>query len=498
MAPRRRKPPPQSKKDKTTPISKQDGPEDCRLYLKVYAPLFGIFLFSCLCTGGIWYCFIRDKLPLEYVRTNAVEILMLPSSEKNFVEEIAKRKKPVIVRNSFITNWPAFKKWTPQYLQEKKNNFLGVYENDNKWFGPYYDSSKPMAEITERLNKYRTDLNLSSEDFVQRINNPSSGRFTYFTGDIDQLGEWAVKDITPFDELLRPNPTHSSINAWIGQPGVIAHCHYDGYHNFYAQLYGRKRFTLFSPSSYAGLYPYPFLHPSHAQAQVNLSNYEDVKLFPLVKTLESFEALLYPGDLLYIPPLWFHHVEAIDVSISVNVWTDTRQSQVMEEVFNIQLPINEVKWNGEHLKAIGSSVILFRMVNAVCSKMKCSSSTDDPGISAEVSLINRLWSSRFQMLMKKEVLSNSFKPLRNAHRRSLLCENDHLPNLFYQGIQQKLDRTSLSSFTSRITKLVSQLPRDTWETWFGNYIEYVAYNAVALKDIGLFLKHFNSCIGHFQ
>lgn len=40
------------------------------------------------------------------------------------------------------------------------------------------------------------------------------------------------------------------------------------YHNFFAQLQGRKAFKLFPPSAWRQLHVYPFLHPSHAQCQV--------------------------------------------------------------------------------------------------------------------------------------------------------------------------------------------------------------------------------------
>ena len=43
------------------------------------------------------------------------------------------------------------------------------------------------------------------------------------------------------------------------------------YHNFFAQIKGRKRFTLVPSTSWPEIRVYPFLHPSHAQCQANLS-----------------------------------------------------------------------------------------------------------------------------------------------------------------------------------------------------------------------------------
>jgi hypothetical protein len=54
----------------------------------------------------------------------------------------------------------------------------------------------------------------------------------------------------------------------------------------------------------------------------------DLKEFPLASRLRGLEVVLQPGDLLYIPPLWWHHVTAIaDVSLSVNVWSTSMQQR---------------------------------------------------------------------------------------------------------------------------------------------------------------------------
>ncbi len=497
MATRKRKgSKPQAKKS----VIKKDSElsNTTRDYVILYVTLIGALLFSCLCTAVIWYVFIRDKLPIEYITVKPVEVMTV-SRDISFVEDVVKKGKPVVIKNSLITKWPAYTKWTPEYLAKKQQTMVGVYENDNIWFGPYYEQDKPMGQLTKKINNYKTNVTISTKDFVNQLRNPSPGKYMYYTNSIEELSNWAINDIVPYSELLTPNPAHSSINVWIGQSSVIAHCHYDGYHNFYAQLYGRKKFTLFSPMSHQGLYPYPFLHPSHAQTQVNLSNYEDVELFPLVKDLVSFETTLSPGDLLYIPPMWYHYVQAIDISMSVNIWTDTEQSLIVEQVFETTLPINEVKWNGEHLKAIGSSVILYQLLKTVCNVKDClqGSVRSEDNKQDHWYLMNRLWNTRYHRIMESNILYSVYVPEGNRNRKSLLCENDFLPDLFYKGIAQKIRETSLEHFVAMVTKLISQLPKDTFETWFDNYIEYIVYHAVPMKYIGVFLKHYDSCVQYF-
>ena len=248
----------------------------------------------------------------EFIKMMPVKVVNTQPNEP-FAVKISDLKAPVVIKNSVTVAWPAFKKWNPSYLSRKILSLKGVYENINRWFGPYYDKTKPLTHLSTRKNVYRTDLVLKGDEFFKLLEHPKNNSHIYFTGDIDDVGTWAWEDVQPIEELLSLNPKHSSINVWMGQPHVIAHCHYDGYHNFFTQLYGRKRFTMFRPTEWPGIYPYPFLHPHHAQAQVNISDEASISMFPAVRHLEGYQVLLEPGDLLYMPPLWFHHVEAVDL-----------------------------------------------------------------------------------------------------------------------------------------------------------------------------------------
>lgn len=232
---------------------------------------------------------------------------------EHFAAALVEGGTPVVLKNTVVHQWQAMRKWTPYYLAERVGELHGIYSNENRWFGPYYDDRKPLAEFCPRITTYKTDLVLPGHEFSRLLFKPDHGKHIYFTGDVDSLGPWAFDQVQPIGELLSLNPSHSSVNVWIGQPHVVAHCHYDGYHNLYAQLYGRKKFKLYHPSSWPGLYPYPFLHPSHAQSQVNLSYTASRRRFKGVERVRWMEAVVEPGDLLYIPPLWFHEVEALDI-----------------------------------------------------------------------------------------------------------------------------------------------------------------------------------------
>jgi lysine-specific demethylase 8 len=56
--------------------------------------------------------------------------------------------------------------------------------------------------------------------------------------------------------------------------------------------------------------------------QVDLDNI-DVKEFPRTEGLEFMDSILEEGDLLYIPPKWWHYVRSLSISFSVSFWWRT-------------------------------------------------------------------------------------------------------------------------------------------------------------------------------
>lgn len=53
--------------------------------------------------------------------------------------------------------------------------------------------------------------------------------------------------------------------------------------------------------------------------QVDLDNI-DLKEFPRVENLDFMDCILEEGDLLYIPPKWWHYVRSLSISFSISFW----------------------------------------------------------------------------------------------------------------------------------------------------------------------------------
>lgn len=120
-------------------------------------------------------------------------------------------------------------------------------------------------------------------------------------------------------------PPTAEPRLWIGNAAKVA-THNDPVENLAVVAAGRRRFTLFPPSAEADLYMGPH-DPTPAGARISMVHVTapDFDRFPrFAAALEVAQtAELSPGDAIFIPRDWYHHVESIErFNVLVNYWWD--------------------------------------------------------------------------------------------------------------------------------------------------------------------------------
>lgn len=115
----------------------------------------------------------------------------------------------------------------------------------------------------------------------------------------------------------------ASPGIWIGNR-VVASCHFDEPNNLAVCAVGRRQFTLFAPEQIENLYPGP-LEPTPGGQVVSLVDFAnpDYGRYPRFRhaLAHAWTAILEPGDAVFIPSMWWHHVRSLEpFNVLVNYW----------------------------------------------------------------------------------------------------------------------------------------------------------------------------------
>jgi hypothetical protein len=110
---------------------------------------------------------------------------------------------------------------------------------------------------------------------------------------------------------------------WLGN-AITTPTHLDEWNNIGCVVAGRRRFTLFPPEQIANLYIGPLdFAPTGAPMSLVTLREPDFERFPNFRHAldAAVTADLSPGDAIFVPPLWWHHVESLEpFNLLINYW----------------------------------------------------------------------------------------------------------------------------------------------------------------------------------
>lgn len=258
---------------------------------------------------------------------NCADVKIYENITKDFfVSDIQVKRKPTILRGLDIGDCVV--KWTPQYLIEQLGNVdvkihvctEGKMDFINKNF---VYKTLPLGELIKRATREtQTDYFLSCKEFYY-LRSLSSERRGREVADISKQFPKIRNDIK-IPQFFEESDYFSSVLR-IGSAGVQLWTHYDIMDNMLIQVQGRKHVVLFNPSDV----PYLYLNGDKSEV-LDIDNY-DTKLFPKFSSAIKHECLLEPGDILFIPALWFHNTHALTYGIAVNVFWKNLQHDLYDK-----------------------------------------------------------------------------------------------------------------------------------------------------------------------
>ncbi|XP_047182597.1 lysine-specific demethylase JMJ30 isoform X1 [Vigna umbellata] len=270
---------------------------------------------------------VLQLLPIKSLSSTLVVKKSALSLDK-FLKDHYLSRSPVIIRDC-MAHWPASAKWNDEdYLLRVAGDRTVPVEIFLSWQGCWklFSSIHEIPSNTHKVGKnylcaeWKQEL-ITFSEFIQRIKSGacSLGGPTYLAQHplFDQINELR-KDIFIPDYCFAGGGELRSLNAWFGPAGTVTPLHHDPHHNILAQVVGKKYIRLYSSSLSEELSPHSGTMLSNS-SQVDLDDVDERK-FPKVQELEFVDCILEEGEMLYIPPKWWHYVRSLTTSFSVSFW----------------------------------------------------------------------------------------------------------------------------------------------------------------------------------
>ncbi|BBN81681.1 cupin [Pseudoalteromonas sp. A25] len=238
------------------------------------------------------------------------------------VMALSQSKSPTpLVFRQVVSDWPvvnAAKQSNDAFCQYLSRFDTGVdvyaYQCDAKYQGRFfYDESQTQKNFTQIKTHLR--------DLLSQLLNPNGDKsqslymgsttLGYCLGDLQQENTLPMLTQVPL------------VSIWLGNQTEVA-AHYDVPENIACVVAGKRQFTLFAPELIDCLYPGPidFTPAGQIVSMVDFTNPDYVK-FPKYKEAQNkaLRVELLPGDAIYIPSMWWHHVKSTEsINGLINYW----------------------------------------------------------------------------------------------------------------------------------------------------------------------------------
>ena len=238
-----------------------------------------------------------------------------------FENEIIPANRPAVLRG-LLRDWPAV-----QAGRQSQASVVDYFKRLEQWGTvnamvgpPQIEGRFFYSDDFQGFNFESRDVSISTalDTLVSLAEDPQPPAIA--------LQAMHVPDIMPSflgDNTMPLLDSDIAPRMWMGNRSMIA-THFDNNHNIACVVSGSRRFTVFPPEQVANLYIGPLLRtPGGSPISVVDLRAPDYTKFPkFAEALESAqEAVLEPGDAIYIPILWWHGVESLDpLNILVNYW----------------------------------------------------------------------------------------------------------------------------------------------------------------------------------
>lgn len=223
---------------------------------------------------------------------------------KVFKKEFYEPAIPVVIKK-LSHDWPAYTKWNWDYFKQ----LVG----DKKV--PLYNNVKSDAYTPiNKADDYKT-----FGEYIDMISEGPAG-WRIFLFNIFDHAPQLIEDFT-WPEYLMKGFVKKYPMLFTGGATSITHMHFDidMSHIIHTQFAGRKRVLMFPFKEQHKLYRKPFEVLSLADFSNYYDREPDYTQFPALKLAEGYDFILQPGDTLFMPAGYWHHMEYLDSGFAMSL-----------------------------------------------------------------------------------------------------------------------------------------------------------------------------------
>lgn len=222
-------------------------------------------------------------------------------SGDEFLQQHYRTNRPVII-TGMLEHFAARSKWNLDYFAQRFSDRMVEVQ-----FGRNAD---PQYELNSIAHKRQIPFG----EYVGMVRDCGSSNDFYMTANNDSKNRESLKelweDVGTLPEYLNESGSGSGF-FWFGPKGTITPFHHDLTNNFMSQILGRKRVKLIAPCDLPKVY-----NQRHCFTDID-AKAVDLKRFPAMTGVTIHDVELAPGEILFLPVGWWHHVEALDTSVTL-------------------------------------------------------------------------------------------------------------------------------------------------------------------------------------
>lgn len=218
-----------------------------------------------------------------------------------FLREHYAPNRPVVLTDVAM-HWPARQRWTPEFFQENWGDEEVEVMADR--------DADPRYEI----NSLAHERTMQFGDFVDAVREPTNDIYLVANNALlDRPAFKALLDDIVLPAFMDPRTMFGQVFLWFGAAGSVTPLHHDVQNVLLVQVRGRKRVTLISP-----LQSHLVYNRVGVFSDVDVDE-PDARRHPRFGRAHRHQIVLAPGEALFVPVGWWHHVVGLDMSISVSM-----------------------------------------------------------------------------------------------------------------------------------------------------------------------------------